>query len=142
MAALSIMHNNIFSYVRCTVQIWQASNQYIYYYKWQFILFENDETIQILICVKFFFKNRIGCSEVIKMLEKAFGMDVTMITRLYEQNSQFQKEDDEDNRRVEYPNTSITDGKMYKIKNVMISDQEYTIKVDAENLESLISRVK
>ena len=90
------------------------------------------------ICIKFYVKNNIKFSELVQMLEKAFGKNgVKSRTkfvvkkskpRVYEWCKCFQEghEGIEDDKRIGHPTTSTTEKNTDKIKDIVLSNHLIT----------------
>lgn len=76
------------------------------------------------ICTKFCDKNKIKCSDVVKMLEKAIGESV-MKKSVYEWYKRFEegREDVEDDERVGRPGTSTIDENVEEIKKIVLDNR-------------------
>lgn len=88
------------------------------------------------ICIKFCYKNGIKCSNVLEMLNIAFGESTISKTRVYEWYKRFQegREDVEDDERPGRPSTSISDENVEKVKEIIMNDRRITIREVAEDV--------
>lgn len=88
------------------------------------------------ICIKFCYKNGIKCSNVLEMLNIAFGESTISKTRVYEWYKRFQegREDVEDDERPGRPSTSISDENVEKVKEMIMNDRRITIREVAEDV--------
>jgi len=87
------------------------------------------------ICIKFCDKNKIKCSDVVKMLEKAIGESV-MKKSVYEWYKRFEegREDVEDDERVGRPGTSTIDENVEEIKKIVLDNRRIIIREVAEEV--------
>ena len=76
------------------------------------------------------------CSEVLKMLNIAFGESAMSKTRVYEWYKRFQdgREDVEDDERPGRPSTSQTDENVEKVKEMIMNDRRITIRELADDV--------
>jgi len=88
------------------------------------------------ICIKFCYKNGIKCSNVVEMLNIAFGESAMSKTRVYEWYKRFQegREDVEDDERLGRPSTSTTDENVEKVKEMIMSDRRIIIREVADDV--------
>lgn len=88
------------------------------------------------ICIKFHVKNKIKCSEVMQMLEKAFGKDAISKPRVYDWFKHFQESHEytDNAKRTGCLCTSTTKENMEKIKNIMLNNCWISIKKIAEEV--------
>lgn len=88
------------------------------------------------ICIKFCVKNEFKCSEVVKMMQKAFG-DSSMNERtIYKWFKRFEdsRESVEDDERYGRPRNSITDENVEKVRKIIFENRRYTIREVAEKV--------
>ena len=87
------------------------------------------------ICIKFCVKNEIKCSEVVRMLKKAFGEFSMSTSRDYEWYKRFKKggEDVDDDIRTGRPSI-ISDENVSKIKEIVLTNRRITIREVAEKV--------
>jgi len=98
--------------------------------------FLNNKNMYQRIYIKFCHKNGIKYSEVLKMLNVAFGESTVSQRRVYEWYKRFKdgREDIEDDERPGRPNTSITDSNVKKVENVIMESRRITIREIAKDL--------
>jgi len=81
-------------------------------------------------------KNGIKCNDVVKMLKKAFDETSMSTPRIYEWYIRVKegREDVDDDRRTERPNTTISDENVTKIKHTVLNNRCNAIREVAEQV--------
>lgn len=87
-------------------------------------------------CIQFCVKNEIKCSEVCKMLTKAYGESAMSKARIYEWYKRFKegRENVKDDERPGRPSTSTTDENVKKVQEMVMNDRRITIREVADDV--------
>ncbi|XP_018051304.1 PREDICTED: putative uncharacterized protein FLJ37770 [Atta colombica] len=88
------------------------------------------------ICIKFCVKNKMKCSNVLKMLTAAFGESTLSKKNVYKWYKLFteRREDVNDDARPGRPSTSTTDENVEEVKKIVMENRRITIREIAEDV--------
>lgn len=100
---------------------------------WRFLL---SKKIDQRICIKFCVKNKIKCSDALKMLTVAFGESTLSKKCVYKWYKLFTegREDVNDDARPGRPSTSTTDENIEAVKKIVKKNRRITIREVAEDV--------
>lgn len=103
-----------------------------------------SDSIEQRICIKFCLRNDISATEMLKMLQKAYGEQALSKTRVYDWYKMFKegREQVEDRERAGRPTASTNDGKIDEIKDLVLKNRRLTIRDLAESVNISIGPVQ
>ena len=106
---------------------------YVIYYSGNF---NYGKTIEQRVCLKFCVSNGITATESLKMLQKCFGESTLPRTQVFEYHKAFSegREVVENLPHASRPSTSVNDGKIEKVRKIVLENRRVVIREVAEAL--------